>query len=46
MDLEQTSLTSRVCNDDGKLILSTEHATLLGQINAPGAYNEPSFFMG
>ncbi|CAE6948158.1 unnamed protein product [Symbiodinium natans] len=33
MDLEQTSLTSRVCNGDGKLILSTEHASLLGQIN-------------
>ena len=34
MDLEQTSLTSRVCNGDGKLILSTEHASLLEQINA------------
>ena len=34
MDLAQTSLVSRVCNGDGKLILSTDQASLLSQINA------------
>jgi len=34
MDLAGTSLVSRVCNDDGKLILSTQQASLLKQINA------------
>eukprot|EP00435_Cladocopium_sp_Y103_P032323 s977_g8.t1 len=34
MDLAQTSLISRVCNNDGKLILSTDQASLLSQINA------------
>lgn len=34
MDLAQTSLISRVCNEDGKLILSTDQASLLSQINA------------
>ncbi|CAK9072712.1 unnamed protein product [Durusdinium trenchii] len=34
MDLAQTSLASRVCNGDGKLILSTDQASLLTQINA------------
>lgn len=33
MDLAQTSLTSRVCNNDGSLIISTDQAALLNQIN-------------
>ncbi|CAE7324409.1 unnamed protein product [Symbiodinium pilosum] len=51
MDLEQTSLTSRVCNGDGKLILSTEHASLLEQINdfldlRQGSFELPYFQPG
>ena len=34
MDLSETSLASRVCNKDETLIVSTNQANLIGQINA------------
>ena len=33
LDLAQTSLTARVCNGDGSLIISTDQAALIQQIN-------------
>ncbi|CAK9028189.1 Uncharacterized protein SCF082_LOCUS18241 [Durusdinium trenchii] len=34
LDLAHTSLTSRVCNNDGSLIISTEQAALIQRINS------------
>lgn len=34
MDLAKTSLTSRVCKNDGSLIISTDQAALIQQINS------------
>ncbi|CAE7333795.1 unnamed protein product [Symbiodinium microadriaticum] len=44
VDLAQTSLISRVCNDDGALILSTDQASLIRQINSFLGYQKSTDF--